>query len=169
LNKSSHLIALGTLGRPYKFLGELYFFPYNIDSQISLKKMNVMVGKNKKNIDDMFVEEFSSISKVLKFKDIDSRELASSLSKSKLFIYREQMPQLSNNEYYLVDLIGCLVCGKENEKIGIVKDVISLPSNDVVVIEKNKKEHLIPLIDDIIKFIDIKNKRIEIIVIPGLL
>ena len=103
------------------------------------------------------------------FKDIDSRELASSLCKSKLFIYRKQMPQLSNNEYYLVDLIGCLVCSNENEKIGIVKDVISLPANDVVIVEKDKKEHLIPLIDDVVKFIDIKNKKIEIIIIPGLL
>ena len=37
----------------------------------------------------MFVEEFGSSSKIIKFKDVDSRELASSLCKSKLFIYRK--------------------------------------------------------------------------------
>ena len=115
MNKKSHLIALGTLGRPYKFLGELHFFPYKSESQIVLKNLNVKVGKNEKNIDDMLIEEFISKSNIIKFKNIDSKELASFLSKNILFIYRNQMPELSNNEYYLVDLIGCLVFGDKKE------------------------------------------------------
>ena len=79
------------------------------------------------------------------------------------------MPDLLNDEYYLVDLIGCIVVSNENKVIGTVKDVMPLPANDVIVVEKNKKEHLIPLIDDVVKLIDIKNNKIEIIVIPGLL
>ena len=79
------------------------------------------------------------------------------------------MPELSDNEFYLVDLIGCLVFGDKKEKIGIVNDVISLPANDIIIVKKDEKEHLIPLIDDIVKFIDIKNKKIEIIIMPGLL
>ena len=169
MNKKSHLIAFGTLGRPYKLLGELHFFPYNSESQIFLKNLNVKVGRNEKNIDDMLIEEFRSDSNIIKFKNIDSRELASSLSKKKLFIYRNQMPELSDNEFYLVDLIGCLVFGDKKEKIGIVNDVISLPANDIIIVKKDEKEHLIPLIDDIVKFIDIKNKKIEIIIMPGLL
>ena len=166
---NSHLIALGVLGKPYKLLGELHFFPYNINSEISLKDMNVLIGKNENNINNMYIEDFISISNIIKFKNVDSKELASSLCRDKLFIYRKQMLELPNDEYYLVDLIGCMVIGSKKEKIGIVKDVISFPANDVIVLEENKKEYLIPLIDDIIKFIDIKNKKIEIIVIPGLL
>ena len=169
MNKKSHLIALGTLGKPYNFLGELHFYPYNSESQINLNEMKVNVGENKKNIDDFFVEEYSFVSNIIKLKNIDSRELASSLSKNKLFIYRNQMPELSDNEYYLVDLIGCLVFGDKKEKIGIVNDIISLPANDIIIVKKDEKEHLIPLIDDFIKFIDIKNKKIEIIIVPGLL
>ena len=44
-----------------------------------------------------------------------------------------------------------------------------LPANDVLIVEKKEEEHLIPLIDDIVTFIDIKNDRIEIVVVPGLL
>jgi len=69
----------------------------------------------------------------------------------------------------LVDLIGCKVLSSKDELIGIVNDVMHLPANDVIVVEKNKKEHLIPLIDDVVKFIDINNNEIEIEVIPGLL
>ena len=43
-----------------------------------------------------------------------------------------------------------------------------LPANDVLIVEKKEEELLIPLIDDIVTFIDIKNDRIEIVVVPGL-
>ena len=79
------------------------------------------------------------------------------------------MPELPNNEYYLVDLIGCEVFDEKDSKIGIVKDVMPLPANDVLIVEKKEEEHLIPLIDDIVTFIDIKNDRIEIVVVPVLL
>ena len=169
MSNNSPLVALGILGKPYKLLGEVHFFPYNVNSEISFNGMNVLIGKNRNSLDSMYIDSFNSKSNIIKFDTIDSKELAGSLSKKKLFIYREQMPDLKNNEYYLVDLIGCIVVGSEKEIIGTVKDVMPFPANDVIVVEKNKEEHLIPLIDDIVKFIDIKNNKIEIVVIPGLL
>jgi len=168
LNNTSSLIALGVLGKPYKLFGEVHFSPYNVNSEISLNGMNVLIGKNENCLDCMYVDNFNSKSKIIKFDNVDSKELARSLSKKKLFIYRDQMPDLPNDEYYLVDLIGCIVVSKK-EIIGTVKDVMHLPANDVIVVKTDKEEHLIPLIDDIVKFIDIKNNKIEIIVIPGLL
>ena len=169
MSNNSPLIALGVLGKPYKLLGEIYFFPYNINSEISFKGMDVLIGKNENSLDSMYIDNFNCKSNILKFNNVDSKELAVLLSKKKLYIYRDQMPDLLNDEYYLVDLIGCIVVSNENKVIGTVKDVMPLPANDVIVVEKNKKEHLIPLIDDVVKLIDIKNNKIEIIVIPGLL
>ena len=47
--------------------------------------------------------------------------------------------------------------------------MLSLKANDILVFNSNEKELLIPLIDDVVKFIDIKNKKILIKIIPGLL
>ena len=47
--------------------------------------------------------------------------------------------------------------------------ILFLPANDVIVVKDRDKEYLIPLIDDIIKLIDIKNGIIKIEIVPGLL
>ena len=169
MGNESTLVALGTLGKPYKLYGEIYFIPFNHNSNISFKGMNVLFGIDENKTNNLFVESFNSKSNILKFKNIDSKESASKLSKKKIFILRHQMPKLNKGEYYLVDLIGCTVLSDKNEKIGNVDDITSLPANDVIIVKNDNKEYLIPLIDDIIKFIDIKNKKIEIIVMPGLL
>ena len=168
MSKNSLLIALGVLGKPYKLLGEIHFYPYNNNSEIILNDIDIYIGKDENKINRMYVDSYNLDSNIIKFQNVDSRELASSISKNKLFILRNQMPELPNNEYYLVDLIGCEVFDEKDSKIGIVKDVMPLPANDVLIVEKKEEEHLIPLIDDIVTFIDIKNDRIEIVVVPGL-
>ena len=66
-------------------------------------------------------------------------------------------------------MIGCDVFEKNNIKVGIVQDVLNLPANDVLVVKKENKELLIPLIDDVVKFIDINKKIIKVIILPGLI
>ena len=79
------------------------------------------------------------------------------------------MPDTIGKEYYLTDLIDCKVFAENNFQIGIIEDVLSLPANEVLVVNQGLKEYLIPLIDDVVKLIDIKNGKITIEVIPGLL
>ena len=55
-----------------------------------------------------------------------------------------------------------IVFGDKKEKIGIVNDVISLPANDIIIVKKDEKEHLIPLIDDVVLDID-QNQEVIII------
>lgn len=70
--------------------------------------------------------------------------------------------------YYFHQIIGCEVVTTENKHLGEVIDILTPGANDVWVV-KGKQEYYIPYIEDVVKQIDIVNKRIVIEEIEGLL
>ncbi|WP_414046617.1 ribosome maturation factor RimM [Macrococcus equi] len=74
---------------------------------------------------------------------------------------------LEENEYYYSDIIGCEVYN-DGQSIGKVTEIFETGANDVWVV-KGEKEHLIPYIEDVVKEIDIDNKKIVIEAMEGLL
>jgi 16S rRNA processing protein RimM len=54
-------------------------------------------------------------------------------------------------------------------EIGVVKEVIPVGSNDVCVVHADGREHLIPLIADVVRKVDRADKRLVIDPLPGLL
>tara|TARA_A100001011_G_scaffold74554_1_gene76668 strand:+ start:497 stop:1006 length:510 start_codon:yes stop_codon:yes gene_type:complete len=169
LSRKIFFVPLGKLGKPHRFNGDIQFLPYNIESKISLQNKNIYLGDDLRNIKKYFVVGYNKNRKILKIKGVNSRELAIAFSKKKLFIDRDYLPKISEHSYYLFDLIGCAVFEKKDKKVGIVQDVLNLPANDVLVVKTENKELLIPLIDDVVKFIDINKKIINIIILPGLI
>lgn len=75
--------------------------------------------------------------------------------------------ELAEHEYYYSDIIGCTVFDGVRP-IGRVTEIFETGANDVWVV-KGEKEHLIPYIADVVKDIDIEEKRIVITPMEGLL
>ena len=96
------------------------------------------------------------------FSEIDNRDLALSFKGAKLFISRDNLPKLKDDEVYWVDLIGIEVFNKNSLKIGVVKELFETPKNDVLVVEtEDKEEILIPFIRKVyIEKIDLDAKKI---------
>ncbi len=86
-----------------------------------------------------------------------------------LDIYTDKHEELEEGRFYFDDLIGCLVYGEDNKKIGIVKDIMDNPNQSLLEIDTGTKITLIPFVEAFIKDVDIDNKKIIINVIEGLL
>nr|WP_217586219.1 ribosome maturation factor RimM [Lentibacillus saliphilus] len=87
-----------------------------------------------------------------------------------LTIKETQLTELEDGEYYYHDIIGCDVWTTEQEKLGTVKEILSPGANDVWVVKREKgKDVLIPYIADVVKVVDVPNKRISIDVMEGML
>ena len=72
------------------------------------------------------------------------------------------LDELEVNQFYWEELIGLEVYLENDDKIGVVSDIIETGSNDVLVIQGNK-EYLIPyLYGESIKKISLKDKKIII-------
>jgi len=106
----------------------------------------------------------------LSLKSIDSKEKAQELKEKALFATKEDI--LKNNEGYIFpdEIIGCrvlLLC--DGSCIGEIIDIWELPANDVWLVETEKGNLPLPVIDDVIKEIDLHSKVIKIILLDGLL
>lgn len=107
---------------------------------------------------------------LLKLEGIDSIEEAEKYRNFYLKTEKESQEDLGEDTYYIVDLIGLDVYTDKNEYLGKIEDVFPTGSNDVYVVKDNLgKQILIPAIADVVKEVDLKNKKMIINLIPGLI
>ena len=105
----------------------------------------------------------------LKLKGIDTVKQAEEYRNYYLKIERKN-DKLEENSYYIVDIEGCEVYTDNQKLLGIVSEVFSTGSNDVYVVNGNDgKQILLPAIKDVIKQVDIKNKKIIVHLLEGLI
>ena len=69
----------------------------------------------------------------------------------------------------LVDLIGSQVMDKKNFFIGIVIDVLNMPTQNLVVVDRDGDELLIPYVDSYISFFDKKKNNLIVNDLEGLI
>lgn len=107
---------------------------------------------------------------LLKLEGIDSIEEAEKYRNFYLKTEKESQEDLGEDTYYIVDLIGLDVYSDKNEYLGKIEDVFPTGSNDVYVVKDNLgKQILIPAIADVVKEVGLKNKKMTINLIPGLI
>ena len=93
-----------------------------------------------------------------------SKEDADKLRGTRLFVPRERLPELLEDEYYHTDLIGLIVQNLEGSNIGRIKSVLNHGASDLLEIE-NKRENnsiLVPFTREIVPKVDIKNSIVII-------
>ena len=107
---------------------------------------------------------------LLKLEGVDSVEAAQALRNRPLF-FRRADARLEEGRYFVAELLGCEVFDASDPALryGVLSDVTETGANDVWHIETpDGKELLIPVIDDVVKTVDIDAGRIEIVMLEGL-
>ena len=106
--------------------------------------------------------EISGEKSWIKFSGCDRREDAFHLSGLNILIPRNDFAALNDESLYLIDLIGYSVLDENRQNIGSVIDIMSLPAQNLIVVETNEKEVLIPFVDAHVSLFD-KKKNILIV------
>jgi 16S rRNA processing protein RimM len=99
----------------------------------------------------------------------DSIEDAETLVGAEVCVPRKDLPPPGPNEAYHFELEGMTVVTTAGEPLGTVAEVLALGSNDICVVRDGAREHLIPMIADVVKEVDRKARRLVIEPLPGLL
>jgi len=122
------------------------------------------------NLVPFFIEsiQINSNKALVKLEDVDSLEDASKLVKAQIYLPLSQLPKLPEGQYYYHDLVGTEVFEK-SALLGNVKEVIDLGGNQLLSVVKDKTEFLVPLTDEIVREVDLTEKKIEVELPEGLL
>ena len=67
------------------------------------------------------------------------------------------------DEYHVMQLIGCQAVLESGEAYGEVTDVINLPGQDLLAIKTVQGEQLIPFVHQLVPTVDVKNKKVVVI------
>jgi len=136
-------------------VGETLYLVMNDEQPRPLK----IAGHRKhKQFDLVLFEDFNNINDVELFKG------------GMLKVHEEDLTELSEGEYYHHEIVGCAVYTEKDEKLGTIKEILSPGANDVWVVEQLKgKDILIPFIKDVVKEVNVKDKKVSVELMEGLL
>lgn len=107
---------------------------------------------------------------LIQFDEISDINEAETYKNKILYAERKDLGELPEGVYYIIDLLGCHVMDDDTgEEIGVLHDIFQTGSNDVYDVVKTDGKHiLLPVIDEVVKSVDIEGKQIRVHLIAGL-
>ncbi len=105
----------------------------------------------------------------VKFEEIDTIDQAETLLKARLYLPLESLPPLADDQYYYHEIIGFVVRMSSRATLGAVQDVYESPGQDMIVMQYQEKEVLIPINDDVVPRVDKKQSVVYVNLPEGLL
>ena len=163
-------LEIGQIVNTFGIKGMVKVMPFTENIE-RFSKMKTVYVKNKKENKKYEIEEvkYHKNMVLIKFKGIENPEQADLLRQSYLLLDRADEEPLEEGTYYIVDMIGLKVYTEEGELLGILEDIFNTGSNDIYVVKNELgKQILLPSIPDVIKKIDMPNKKVIVHLLPGL-
>jgi 16S rRNA processing protein RimM len=106
---------------------------------------------------------------IVKFAGVGDRTAAEGLRGAVLVVPESWLPELAEGEWWAYQLEGCEVRTASGRVLGIVKEVIPNPANDLwVAVDDEGNETLIPALADLLLDIDVNARTIVVGDVPGL-
>lgn len=107
---------------------------------------------------------------LIQFAEITDIEQAEKLRGQVLVVSADDRGELPENVYYYKDVLDCKVIDNvSGEKLGKITDIQSPGANDIwLVHEESGKEYWIPNISDVVKKVDVANKKVYVELMEGL-
>ena len=162
---------VGKIVKKYSFKGELLVKLDTDEPKQFLEMESVFVEKHK-NLIPFFIDSLSLHKSELlrvKFEEVDSEEDADSLLGSELYLPLDLLPQLSGNTFYYHEIIGFSVNDVNFGPVGTISGINDSTAQALFEIERDGKQILIPISDEIIDKVDRKAKTIHIQAPEGLI
>lgn len=173
------VLQVGIITSAHGVRGEVKVFPTTDDAKRfkQLKQVLLDTGKEMLPLQLENVKFFKNMV-ILKFEGIDNVDDVVKFRQKSLYVERKDAVRLQKDEYFIADLIDIEVFTEDGLRLGRLTDVITTGANDVyaVALEENSifgaaagKEILIPAIRQCILDVNIKEKRMTVHLLEGLL
>ncbi|HLG86028.1 MAG TPA: ribosome maturation factor RimM [Alphaproteobacteria bacterium] len=98
-----------------------------------------------------------------RLKGVEDREAAQALSGLRLYVDRDRLPEVAEDEFYHADLIGLTVEDRAGKVLGKVAAIHNFGAGDVLEVEAESGERpLFPFTKAVVPIVDLPGKRIVV-------
>tara|TARA_B100001287_G_scaffold74690_4_gene62022 strand:- start:4293 stop:4802 length:510 start_codon:yes stop_codon:yes gene_type:complete len=168
LNKND-LIPFGFLGKPHGLKGNVSIRFFNEKSKLLRIDDKIFF----KNQDRYFLTikdiNYNSKKNLIRFIECSSRNEIEKFSNEKFYISKDIFPELENDENYFIDYIDCYLFDQNENRIGKIVDVVPIQGNDVLLIDTNLGQKMVPFAKQLILFFDKNSKKLVMTLHKGIL
>jgi len=164
--RSKRLIVIGQALKPFGIKGEIRIRPFT-ESLYAFERSSTLI----------FDQSSHHVVGIRRHKDnvlvslegIDTPEKASELTGRLVKTGEENLPAKEEDEYYWFELIGMSVRTKDGDDLGEVTGIIPTGANDVLSVQGDYGEVLLPMIDDVLVEVDTHTGIIIVDPLDGLI
>ncbi|WP_282179056.1 ribosome maturation factor RimM [Maribacter stanieri] len=161
---------LGNIVSKYSFKGEVLVKLDTDDPEIYENMESVFVSLGN-NLVPFFIKRCrlhkSNLLRI-DFEEVKSESDADRIMKSGLYLPLTMLPKLTGNKFYYHEIVGFTMIDAVHGDIGIVQSVNDTTAQALFEVQKDDKQLLIPVSDDIITKVDRANKSIFVKTPEGL-
>jgi 16S rRNA processing protein RimM len=156
-------LNVGRIGKAHGILGEATIEVRTDEAEDRFAIGAVLQTENHGELTVVSVRVHNGIL-LLGFEGIEDRNAVEVLRNELLYTDVDiDAPGLDEDDYHVLQLVGCKAFLIDGDEFGEVTDVLNLPGQDVLVIKTETGEVLIPFVRQLVPFVDIKAKCMTVI------
>jgi len=162
------LVMVGHVIGAYGIHGWVRVRPYSADADALLNAKTWWIDKPDLHDVDTMQAKLHGEDVVARLVGVADRNAAEALKGATVQIRRSHFPQLANDEYYWVDLMGLAVENLQGEQLGMVADMMDNGAQSILRVvaptvgADKPQEWLIPFVDQFVKTVDQQARKITV-------
>lgn len=167
---------MGTVTRPHGVKGDIKVRPETDDPSRFESLESLYLGEDEETLVRYEVNRVrfqpmgSGTAVILSLEGVVDREGAEALSGRPVMADEADLPPLDEDEFYLGDLVGLRATAVDGSALGVVRDVLELPAQPVLVIERpDGTPVMIPFVDEFVEAVDPAEDLLILRPVDGLL
>lgn len=163
-------VILGKVAKAHGIKGEVKIFPYSGKPEnFHHYKIIFITGKYGAEPDKYTIEKSRVTGKfaLLTLQECRSRNEAEELVGLDVSVFRNDFPELSENEFYLADLEGKNVVTDDGDFLGQICGILQTGGHDIIAVKYKGREYLVPAIKEFLIRFDANEVVVKLP--PGLL
>ena len=163
---------LGHITKTHGVSGELVLF-LDVDEPTEYADLESVLLEVKGELIPYFIESIAIVKgsrAIVAFEDVDTIEQAERLINCGAFLpLNELEPITDETRFYFHEIVGFQVIDQEAGELGTVRGVYAMNAQDLIAMDYQGKEVLIPINSEIVRTVDRVNQKLNVALPEGLL
>ncbi len=164
-------VAVGKISGAVGLKGEIKITRWSDSVERFTHLQKVWIGRNSESSREFAVEEVRINGKntVVRLGGVVTRSAAEQLKDQLMLIPGSDITQPPEGSFFIDDVLGMNVVTEEGKRVGIVREILRLPSNDLWQVDSGSKLISIPAVKEFIRNVDLQTRTVVIHELEGLL